>query len=179
MTHNTPVIIVAGMGRNTRAIGIKNGLIWHVPEDLKRFKALTLGHPIIMGRKTFQSIGRVLPGRTNIVITREPTFQVDGVVVVHSLTNAIEKASEEIASSSPRNDGKTDEIFIIGGAQIYEQALPLTDKLYLTVIDNEIDGDVFFPDYSDFSQIVSDLRGEPGEFSYRFLELEKRNIPKN
>lgn len=181
----TKISIIAAIAGKKRVLGKEGGMAWHIPGELKRFKEITMGHPIIMGRKTYQSIGRPLPGRTNIVITRDQDFQADGVLVVHSLDEALVRAKSEIATPSSRNDdfspsplmgegrGEGDEIFIIGGAQIYEQALPLTDKLYLTVIKNEIDGDVFFPDYSMFTKVISEKAGDPGEFNYKFLELEK------
>ena len=113
------VSIIAGIGKYDNALGKNSDLIWRISADLKRFKALTMGHPIIMGRKTFESIGRVLPGRTNIVITRNPQYQVEGALVVSSLDEAIKKA-EEIDNQ---------EVFIVGGGEIFKQALPITDKL--------------------------------------------------
>src|SRR5882724_4997529 len=112
-----------------RVIGMNNRLPWHLSEDLKRFKRLTMGHPIIMGRKTFESIGKPLPGRANIVVTRDPSLVLNGVVLAGSLQEALEKgrASE---------GGK--EIFVIGGAAMFEQAHPLVDKLYLTRIHHKI-----------------------------------------
>jgi dihydrofolate reductase len=115
-------------------IGKDNQLIWRLPDDLKRFKSLSLGHPIIMGRKTYESIGKPLPGRTSIVITRNPEFFSEGIVVATSLGDAMEKA---------RLTG-TPETFIIGGGNIYEQALPVSHKIYLTEVHTEIEGDTFF-----------------------------------
>ncbi|MBI2337646.1 dihydrofolate reductase [Candidatus Daviesbacteria bacterium] len=157
-------IIVAVAGKK-RVIGTKGGMPWYIPEELKRFKSITMGHPIIMGRKTFESIGKVLPGRTNIVITRDENFSADGVIVTHSLDEAL-----QIAQSAPGNN----EIFIIGGGEIYKEALPKTDKLYLTIIDNEIEGDTFFPDYSEFKKVVSESGEYESEgFRYKFLDLER------
>lgn len=154
-------IIVAIAGKN-RVIGKKGGLPWHIPDELKRFKEITMGHPIIMGRITHESIGRVLPGRVNIVITREPNYKALGCIVVHSLDEAL------------RQTKGADEVFIIGGGQIYSEALPLADKLYLTYIDKEIEGDVFFPDYSDFKRLVYESDWQKhGGFKYKFLELER------
>src|SRR3989344_3596314 len=131
--------IVAAIGKN-REIGSGNQLLWHIPDDLKRFKALTLGHPVILGRKTFESIaatlGKPLPGRTNIVITRDRTWKYEGVKVAYSLEDAIATAS----MIDP-------EIFIIGGANVWEQSLPHVDKLYLTLIDDSKKGDAFLPSY--------------------------------
>ena len=137
-------IIVAVAGKK-RVIGTKGGMPWYIPEELKRFKEITMGHPILMGRKTHQSIGKPLGGRTNIVITRDPAFKEEGVTVVSSLDEALRLAKLALGN---------DEIFVIGGGEIYKQALPLADKLYLTVIDKEIGGDTFFPDYSDFKRVI-------------------------
>ena len=136
MTKGKTISIIAAIGKN-RELGKEGKLLWHIGDDLKRFKALTMRHPIIMGRKTFESIGKPLPGRTNIVITRDENWSHEGVIATHSLEEAIEKAKEL--------DGE--KIFIGGGSQIYEQALPYTDKLYLTLIDDEKEADSFFPEY--------------------------------
>lgn len=140
-----------------------NDLLWHIPEELKRFKQITIGHPIIMGRKTFESIGRVLPHRTNIIITRDTNFLVPQAVVVHSLDEAIQRAATIDAN----------EVFIIGGGQIFEQALPLTDKLYLTIVEGNFRGDVYFPDYSIFNKIIFQQKQESDGYRYTFYELEK------
>src|ERR1700733_12355263 len=125
------ICIVVAIGKN-RELGKGEKLLWHIPDDLKRFKALTLGHPIIFGRKTFESVlgynkGKPLPGRTNIVVTRDANYSYEGAVVAHSLEEAIEKASEI----------DSEEIHIGGGANLYEQVLPKTDKLFLTLIDDD------------------------------------------
>jgi len=114
-------------------IGGGNQLLWHIPEDLKRFKSVTTGHTVIMGRKTFESIGKPLPGRVNIVISRNPNFHPDGVLVASSLAAALELA---------KNDS---EAFIIGGGEIYRQALPLASKLYVTRVHKSYEGDTTFP----------------------------------
>jgi len=121
------VSIIVAIGRN-REIGAKNQLLWKIPEELRRFKEITTGHPIIMGRKTHESIGRVLPGRTNIIVTRDTRYEIreEGAIVVHSLEEALEKAQDA--------DG-SEEVFIIGGAQIFAEALPTADKLYVTLVD--------------------------------------------
>lgn len=159
------ISIIVAVAGSKRVIGKAGGMPWHIPEELRRFREITMGHPIIMGRKTHESIGRVLPERTNIVITHDPSFQAEGVVVARSLEEAL-----QLAKGKP-GDG---EVFIIGGGEIYKQALPITDKLYLTMIDREVEGDVFFPDYSEFKKIVwqSDEQESDG-FKYRFLELER------
>lgn len=165
-------IIVAVAGKK-RVIGKKGGMPWNIPEELARFKEITMGHPIIMGRRTHESIGRVLPGRTNIVISRDPDWSAEGTIVAHSLDEALRLAA--LAQGH-------DEVFIIGGGEIYEQALsfrnkqalPLVDRLYLTVIDKEVEGDTFFPDYSDFKKVVwQSEEQESAGFKYKFLELER------
>ena len=127
--------LIAAVAANG-VIGSDNALPWRLPEDLKRFKALTLGHPVIMGRKTYESIGRPLPGRRNIVVTRNAAYQTDGCEVVASLAAALAACQ-----------GGSDEIFVIGGAQIYAEALPLAQRLYLTEIRRAFEGDARFPDW--------------------------------
>lgn len=122
------------MAKN-RTIGVNNTLPWRCPEDLKHFKALTMGHHMIMGRKTFDSIGKPLPGRTTVVVTRNPDLQIEGCVMAHSLQQAIAAC------------GQDDEVFIVGGAELYAQALPLVDTLYITEIQQEVDGDAHFPEF--------------------------------
>ena len=167
------ISVIAAITEKTRALGKDNKLLWQISDDLKRFKKITTGHPIIMGRKTFESIGRALPNRTNIIITRNPDFKPEGCIVVNSLEAAISKAQEE------KRDEKTDqsEIFIIGGAEIYKQALVFADKLYLTIIHNEErekDADVFFPDYSNvFKKEVFKEQHLDAVPSYTFVELER------
>ena len=170
------VSLVVAVGKNN-ALGRGNELLWHIPDDLKRFKTLTLGHPVIMGRKTFGSIiailGKPLPGRTNIVITRDDTYSqtvakqdldMSGVIIVHSLEEALEKAKEI----------DNQEIFIGGGAQIYEQALPHVDRLYLTLIDDEKEGDAYFPEYEkDFTKVLHNEKREYDGVNYRWVDLER------
>ena len=127
------ISIIVAVAKNG-VIGKDNQLLWRLPDDLKRFKQLTLGHPMIMGRKTFESIGKPLPGRTSIVITNQKDFSVEGILVAHSLDEAL-----NIARGLEEK-----EAFIIGGGEIYKQALPLTDHLYVTEVDLVIDGDTFF-----------------------------------
>jgi dihydrofolate reductase len=127
--------LIVAMARN-RVIGRDGKLPWHLSADLKRFKALTLGHHIIMGRKTWESIGRPLPGRTSIVITRHPAYAAPGAQVVDSLSSALKLARHDL------------EVFVIGGGQIYCEALPVADRIYLTEVDAEFAGDTFFPPLS-------------------------------
>lgn len=125
--------LIFAMSQN-RVIGNKNQLPWHIPADLKRFKQITLGHTIVMGRKTFDSIGRALPGRRNVVISRNPLFSAEGVEVYPSLGSALENLRGE-------------KVFVIGGGQIFTDALPVADRIYMTVIEQDFEGDVFFPEF--------------------------------
>lgn len=147
-----------------RGLGKDNKLLWYLPEDLKRFKELTTGHPVIMGRKTFESIGKALPNRTNIVVTQNPGFSFEGVKTVSSIEEAIEEAGRSLGS---------EEIFVIGGGQIYSQAISKADRLYLTLVEGDFGADVFFPDYSEFTNIISEQKGESGDLKYTFLILQK------
>ncbi len=163
------VSIIAAIGKN-RELGKDNKLLWHIKEDLQRFKSLTSGHPIIMGRKTWESLPfKPLPNRTNIVITRnsDSSFARGRLA---KLTGSLEEAVE-VAKNAPGSE-KT---FIIGGGQIYKEALEkgLVDKLYLTLVDADSGADTFFPDYSDFKKIVSKEKKESGGLKYTFVELEK------
>jgi dihydrofolate reductase len=163
---------VVAIGKN-RELGYEGKLLWHIPDDLKRFKQLTLGHPVIMGRKTFESIlgytqGKPLPGRTNIVVTRGENNDIvsryKDVVVVHSLEEGIEKAKTL--------DDK--EIHIGGGAQIYKQALPYINKLYLTLVDDEKEADSFFPPYEkEFTKKVFEEKREWNGLKYTWADLER------
>ncbi len=161
MSTKPRINIVVAVTRKDAAIGNGGKLLHRISDDLKRFKEITRGHPVIMGRKTFESIGRPLPERTNIVITRNPDrlrsdlksaerSDLGEVVVVSSLEEAIRKAGEIESqrlnlSSDPRFNLLVPEIFIIGGGEIYKQALPFTDKIYLTIVESDATGDVFFP----------------------------------
>lgn len=147
-------------------IGKGNDLPWRMPADLKHFKNTTMGHPVIMGRKSFDSIGRPLPGRHNIVVTRDRNFRAEGVSVVHSLREAMEIAGAD----------RPEEVFIIGGAQIYKKAFPYCDRLYMTRIHTETEGDVFLPEV-DFSawKLISEEKHLPDEknihdYTFRIYE---------
>lgn len=153
------ISIIAALGKN-RALGLGNELLWPIPDDLKRFKELTTGHAIIMGSKTYESIGKPLPNRTNIIITRNEEYDAPGAIITHSLEEAIEKAG----------DG---EVFIIGGAQIYTLALPFADKLYLTLINDEKEADAFFPDYSEFKKETLIEEREFEGIKYSWVNFEK------
>lgn len=166
---NVPVVIVAGMEQNSRAIGRENGLLWHVKEDMQRFKRLTLGHPVIMGRKTFESIveilGKPLPGRTNIVVTRNPEYAHDGATTATSLEEALQIAESEHPT----------EIHIGGGSQLYEQALPLVSRLNLTLFDDpEVIGDVFFPSYeTEFVEVAREEHTTDDGLQYAWVDFER------
>lgn len=123
-----------------RVIGVDNKMPWHIPEELKYFKEVTMGKAIVMGRKTYESIGRPLPGRLNIIITRNEGYSVEGAEVLHDLNAAIERGKEY-----------SEEVVIIGGAEIFNLSMPMADRLYITVIRNSYEGDTFFPEYNDGS----------------------------
>lgn len=120
---------------NQRVIGINNTLPWHLPEDLKRFKALTMGHHIIMGRKTYESLGRLLPGRTTVIVTRNPTYQVEGALIAHSLDEALELTNGD------------DQPFLIGGAALYRAGIGKATEIYLTQVHADFAGDAFLPEF--------------------------------
>jgi dihydrofolate reductase len=156
------VSIIAAVGRN-RELGKKNELIWRISPDLKRFKALTTGHPIIMGRKTYESIGKPLPDRTNIVVTRGE-MEIPGCILAHSFEEALGVAREKDA----------EEIFIIGGAQLYTETISDADRLCLTLIDEEdTDADVFFPDYAEFKNVLEREDHPEHTPPYSWLTLER------
>ena len=158
------ISIIVAIAKNG-VIGDKNTLLWHLREDMIHFRTITSGHPVVMGRKTYDSIGRPLPKRTNVVITRDTELQIEGCTMAHSLTEAVETFDS------------SEEVFIIGGAQIYNQAMPLADRLYLTIIDKEYEGDSSFPeiDYNSWRQISCEKfeRGEAFEYPFSFITLER------
>lgn len=139
-TPRLPLALIAALARN-RVIGRDNQMPWHLPADLKHFKAMTLGKPVVMGRKTWDSLGRPLPGRLNLVVSRQKNLSLDGAEVFPDLESALSRAD-----AWAREQG-AGELMLIGGAQLYEQALPLAERLYLTRIDLEPQGDAFFPEW--------------------------------
>lgn len=161
-SKQTKISIIASLSEN-KAIGKDNKLLWHIPEDLKRFKKITLGHPIVMGKNTHISIGRVLPGRVNIVVAKEKSYKSSGCLVFNSFEEAIEKAKEM----------DEEEIFIIGGGMIYEQGIKIVDKLYLTLVKGVFEADAFFPDYSEFSKVLYNEKRKSKDYEYSFLVLER------
>lgn len=163
--------LIVAQGRN-RVIGNDNKLPWYLPEDLRYFKQVTLGKPIIMGRKTFESIGRPLPGRMNIVITRDVNWFANGITIVNSLDAAI-----EMGAAQALIDG-CDEAVVIGGAQIYQQALPRIDRLYLTQVDAEPEGDAYFPEldgaqWNEIGRESFPAGDQPNRYPYDFIVLER------
>lgn len=172
---------VVAMASN-RVIGRDNGLPWRLPEDLKYFKQVTMGRPMIMGRKTFDSIGRPLPGRTNIVVTRQREWQAPGVAVAESLDHALRLA---------RRQAETDcvpEVMLIGGADLFDQALPLCDRLYLTEVHADVQGDTFFPQLSISDWRETQRQDRPAEndqssngYDYSFVVLDRvrEDLPSN
>ena len=158
------VSIIVAIAENG-VIGDKNALLWNIKEDMRRFRTTTTGHPVVMGRKTFESIGRPLPKRTNVVITRSDTT-FEGCEVAHSL--------EEAIAMFPADE----EVFIIGGAQIYTQAMALADKLYLTIVHRNYDGDTSFPaiDYSEWREVSRQefAKGEEYDYPFTFIDLERK-----
>jgi dihydrofolate reductase len=157
------IAMIAAMANN-RVIGKDNKMPWHLPEDLRHFKAMTLSKPVVMGRKTFESIGRPLPGRHNIVISRDSQLSFEGVSCVTSFDEAIAIA------------GDCDEIVVIGGGQLYQQILPKADVLYLTFIDVDVDGDTVFPDWDDGSWVLQNSENATNDkgLQYSFNTLHKK-----
>ncbi|MEP5765738.1 MAG: type 3 dihydrofolate reductase [Halieaceae bacterium] len=152
-------------------VGRDNSMPWHLPEDLKYFKRTTLGKPVLMGRKTWESIGRPLPGRSNIVITRQAQYQAEGAQVVADLQSALALA-ESVAAA----DG-SEELMVIGGAEIYRAALPLAQRLYITEVHAEVTGDVFFPDWDrrQWRELARERHSaaSEGDFDYSFVVYER------
>jgi dihydrofolate reductase len=159
---SSKIVIVGALARNG-AIGGNNQLLWRLPEDLRRFKQLTMGHPIVMGRRTYDSIGRALPGRRNIVVTRDRAWRADGVDVVHSLDDAL-----ALAAGAPVVD-------VIGGAEVWAQALPLADVLELTEIDRDFEGDTYFPPWrrEDFQETARSAHTAAEGWTYHFVTYER------
>ncbi|MGK2848769.1 MAG: dihydrofolate reductase [Minisyncoccota bacterium] len=158
------ISMIVAMARTTRALGQDNRLLWHIPEDMQYFKKLTTGHVVIMGAKTFVSLGKPLPNRTNIILSHNLLFEAPGCIVVHSVEEALHEARQY----------EQDEIFIIGGASVYAQILPFTDRLYLTLVEGEYVADTFFPEYEQiFNHTLSEIRQENEKYVFTFLVLER------
>lgn len=165
-----PVAMIAAVARNG-VIGVDNKLPWYLPEDLKFFKRMTQAKPLVMGRKTFESIGRPLPGRLNIVVTRDKGFQHDGVRVCHDLESALFLADQQATIDA------CEEIMVMGGGEIYAQALGYASRIYLTEVEIEVEGDARFPalDGSEWQE-VQRVPGSPaeGQPAYSFVEYQRR-----
>jgi dihydrofolate reductase len=166
------IALIAAMDRN-RLIGQGNAMPWHLPADLKHFRAVTWGKPMVMGRRTYQSLGRPLPGRTNIVVSRDPEFRAAGVIVARSLDEALARAAEAAGAGG--------EIMGIGGANLYAQLLPRAQRLYLTQIDAELKGDAWFPPFDPgrWREVSREAHpaGEGGaDFGYSFVELVRDEV---
>lgn len=161
------IAIIAALSLKTRALGKGGRLLWYLPDDMRRFKELTMGHPVIMGRKTWESLPekfRPLPGRTNIVVTRQTNYKANGATVVDSFENA-----RAAAARAPGSD----EIFVIGGGELYAAALPSANRLYLTLVDDDADADIFFPPYEQDFKIISN-ENATGDPPHHFLTLERK-----
>ena len=165
------ISIIAAMDRN-HLIGNKNQLPWHLPADFKHFKAVTMGKPIIMGRKTFESIGKPLPGRSNIVLSRNPDCHYEGVTCVSSFADAL--AAIPVAAKPVE-----EEIMIIGGSGIYQMLLPQVNRMYLTFVEGEFSGDAWFPEYDESQWLektsVLHQADEKNAYDCRFVTLERRS----
>ena len=160
------ISMIAAMTED-RVIGVKNSLPWKLPNDMKWFREKTMGKPIVMGRKTFESFGaKALPGRTNIIITRDESYQASDSVVVHSIDEALKAA------------GDVDEVMIIGGASFYEQMLPKADRLYLTFVHAELEGDAWFPEInnSDWNKVekINHKNDDKNRYAHSFIILDRK-----
>jgi dihydrofolate reductase len=160
------ISLIAAIGKN-RVIGKNNSLPWKLPADMKRFRELTTGKPIIMGRKTFESIGKPLPNRTNIIITHDQNYKAEGCIIAHSIEEAL-KAAES-----------NKEVMIIGGSQIYKEFLPKANKMYLTLIDADFDGNAYFPEYKveEWKETAYEEheRDKDNQYSYTFVVLTRKS----
>ncbi|WP_078546272.1 dihydrofolate reductase [Litchfieldia alkalitelluris] len=161
------ISLLVAMDKN-RLIGKDNLLPWHLPADLAYFKRVTMGHTIVMGRKTYESIGRPLPGRENIIVTRNPSYKMDGCTIINSI--------EAIKNLSDSND----ELFVIGGSEIFREVFTFADRLYITEIDDEFEGDTYFPEFSlkDWTLISKDQgkKDEKNPYDYYFCVYERHSV---
>lgn len=157
------ISLIVAMARN-RVIGASRAIPWRLPDEQQLFKKLTMGHHIVMGRKTYESIGRLLPGRTTVIVTRQPGYEVAGAIVAHSLKDAVNAAARDA------------EVFVIGGAELFREALPLASRIHLTVVDAEPEGDTVMPeiDLGEWREAASEHHPADARhahaFSYRLLE---------
>jgi dihydrofolate reductase len=162
------VSLIVAMARN-RVIGADNKIPWHLPNELKLFKSLTMGHHIVMGRKTYESIGRLLPGRTTVIVTRQKDYAMPGAIVAHSIAEAVAACEGD------------DEIFVIGGADLFRETLPIADRLYLTTVDAEPEGDTFMPEFDESAWKETSAQAfekdEKHAYAYRLAVLERLKPP--
>ena len=170
------ISLIAAISRNS-VIGRDNKLVWDMPADMKHFRDTTRGHTVIMGRKTFESIGRPLPDRKNIVITRDTNYSRDGIYVVNSLEEALRLAGLEHGKEFEENQDEV-EVFILGGGEIFKQTIDIANKLYITIIDTEIDGDSFFPEIVESNWKVESREDHDSDdknaFPYSFITYIKK-----
>lgn len=156
--------LIVAMAKN-RVIGSDNRIPWHLPNELKLFKSLTMGHHIVMGRKTYESIDRLLPGRTTVIVTRQKQYEVPGAVVAHSITEALAACKDD------------DEVFVIGGADLFRETLPIADRLYLTTVNAEPEGDTFMPkfDAGKWREMRSEMfdKDEKHAYAFRLAVLDR------
>lgn len=159
------ISIIASIGKN-KELGFRNQLLWHLPDDLKNFKEITSGHAIVMGKKTFESIGKPLPNRKNIILTRDKNSKADGCIIAHSVNDVLDLIKDE------------DETFVIGGGEIYKLFLPLADKLYLTEVETSLKADTFFPEFDKTGWIlkssIKHSKDEKNQYSFAFNVYDKK-----
>lgn len=159
--------LIVAMAKN-RVIGADNRIPWHLPSELKLFKEVTMGHHIIMGRRTWESINRLLPGRTTVIVTRQPDYTVPGAIVVHSLQDAFAASAGD------------DEVFVIGGAELFRETLPAADRLHLTIVDAAPGGDTYMPDIDWSAWRETTSRSSPADernpLAFRYAMYERRNV---
>lgn len=165
MNDRPKLSIIVAMAKN-RTIGVDNTLPWRCPEDLRHFKELTMGHHMIMGRKTFDSIGKPLPGRTTVVVTRDKNLKIDGCLIAHSLLEAVAACASD------------NHVFIVGGADIYAQSLALVDTLYITEIQQDVTGDAHFPEFDPrtWQETAREIRAQeaPQPLQFHFVTYQRR-----
>ena len=174
------ISLIAAVGNN-RVIGMKNAMPWHMPADLKHFKRITLGKPVVMGRKTFDAIGRPLPGRTNIIVTRDPDWRAEGCVVVYSVEQALQAAAGAVAPGilppATLVHPCTSEVMVIGGANLFEQLLPRATRIYLTEIKADFAGDSYFPVLPPGHWLERERQDHPADtgnpYPYSFVILDR------
>jgi dihydrofolate reductase len=159
--------VIVAMAKN-RVIGADNRIPWHLPSELKLFKEVTMGHHIVMGRRTWESINRLLPGRTTIIVTRQPDYAMPGAIVVHSLEDAFAASAGD------------DEVFVIGGAELFRETLPIADRLHLTIVDAAPEGDTYMPDIDWSAWQETTSRSSPADernpLAFRYSMYERRNV---